>query len=319
MDRRTFILASAAGIGALATGLRAGDAPAWKTKLRKALIRGFPAPAELAALRRAGFDGIETTEWNAAPAAAEQARRTAEEHGLQYHAVLRGWCTFHNPDTAAVAAEVQSVERALETAARVGAGAVLLVPGRLDKLALPKPWEFDVEFDPDTALLRRVTRGDPAPHAAYIEAHNTATVKCREELRRLAPAAGKARVTIAVENVWNNLWVTPDHFAAFVRSVGSPWVQAYLDLGNHVKYAPTEQWVRALGPLITRCHVKDFKLNADGRDGTWADPPGGSVRWPEVRRELDRIGYNGWLTLEGSGHLALDEQARRLDRIIAGT
>jgi hexulose-6-phosphate isomerase len=94
-------------------------------------------------------------------------------------------------------------------------------------------------------------------------------------------------------------------------------VKAYFDIGNHVKYAPPEEWIRALGKLIVKFHVKDFKLNADGHGGTWVHFPEGSVNWPLVREEIDKIGYNGFLTIEEDG-LPLAEFRRRLDLVIAG-
>jgi hexulose-6-phosphate isomerase len=123
---------------------------------------------------------------------------------------------------------------------------------------------------------------------------------------------------VAVENVWNNLWVDPRLAASFVRSVGSPWVQCYFDIGNHVKYSPPETWLRALGKMIVKIHVKDFKLNPDGHGGKFVDIRDGSVDWPSVRREIDRIGYGGWMTIEGSGGLSLEEKSKRLDLIIGG-
>jgi sugar phosphate isomerase/epimerase len=42
----------------------------------------------------------------------------------------------------------------------------------------------------------------------------------------------------------------------------------------------------------------------------------GSVNWPEVRKALDDVGYNGWLTDETG--LGWRELSHRLDRIIAG-
>ena len=85
-----------------------------------------------------------------------------------------------------------------------------------------------------------------------------------------------------------------------------------------LKYAPTVEWVRTLGKLIVKLHVKDFKLNENGQDGKWANIRDGSVDWPLVRRELDKVGYNGWATIEGSGGLSLEEKSKRLDLIIAG-
>jgi len=64
--------------------------------------------------------------------------------------------------------------------------------------------------------------------------------------------------------------------------------------------------------------VKDFKLSEnDPGDGKFVNIRDGSVRWPAVRAALDKIGYNGWLTIEG-GDLSTAENSRRLDLIIAG-
>ena len=137
-------------------------------------------------------------------------------------------------------------------------------------------------------------------------------------MRKLIPTAEKARVIIALENVWNNLWVKPAFARNLVASFDNRWVRSYFDIGNHVKYAPSEEWIRTLGKLIVKCHVKDFKLKSDGHGGDFVDIRNGSVDWPAVRRALDDVGYNGWLTIEGSDGLSLDEQSKRLDLILAG-
>ena len=36
------------------------------------------------------------------------------------------------------------------------------------------------------------------------------------------------------------------------------------------------------------------------------------------RGALDGVGYNGWMTIEGSGGLSLEEKSKRLDLILAG-
>jgi L-ribulose-5-phosphate 3-epimerase len=163
-----------------------------------------------------------------------------------------------------------------------------------------------------------VAAGDNSRYAAYIEAHNQAVDASRKAVEKLIPVAQKTKVIIALENVWNNLWVKPAIFQNFIASFGSPWVQCYFDIGNHVRYAPPEEWIRTLGKLIVKCHVKDFRLNPDGHGGRFVDPRDGSINWPLVREELDKVGYNGWMTIEGSGGLSLEEQSRRLDLIIAG-
>ncbi|MDZ7616863.1 MAG: TIM barrel protein, partial [Patescibacteria group bacterium] len=148
---------------------------------------------------------------------------------------------------------------------------------------------------------------------------NAATDATHKAVEKLIPVAEKAGVVIALENVWNNLWVKPAAFKNLVASFGSPWVQAYFDIGNHVKYAPAEEWIRTLGKLIVRCHVKDFLLNPNGQGGNFVDIRDGSVNWPLVRAELDKLGFDEmWMTIEGSGGLSLEERSKRLDLIAAG-
>jgi hexulose-6-phosphate isomerase len=133
------------------------------------------------------------------------------------------------------------------------------------------------------------------------------------------PTAEKTGVVIALENVWNNLWLTPALFANFIASFDNPWVKCYFDIGNHVKFARPEQWIRTLGKLIVKLHVKDFVIDRNSpRGGKFVDIRDGQVNWPAVRQEIDALGYNGWMTIEGSGGLPLEEQSRRLDLIIAG-
>ena len=95
---------------------------------------------------------------------------------------------------------------------------------------------------------------------------------------------------------------------------------AYYDIGNHVKYGlqPAE-WVRTLGDLIAKCHVKDFRFEdpATKRKGGFVHPRDGHVDWPALRQALGDVGYNGWLTIEDRG-LPPREFHKRLELIIAG-
>jgi len=314
LDRRDFLAAtSAAAAGTLLAGRL--EAAEFKTKLHKSLI-GTPNEETLSKWKAAGFEGIESSVREASPEDAAKARRTAEKLGMRIHSLLRGWMNFNEPSK--VEADVASVVRSIETAGGYGADAILLVPCRLGGVPMPEPWEFDIDFDPKTGHVRLVVQGDNSRYQKYIEAQNYATDSSREAVRKLIPAAEKAKVVIALENVWNNLWVLPELAANFIASFDSPWVKAYFDIGNHVKYARPERWIKALGKQIVKCHVKDFKLNPDGHGGKFVDPRDGSIDWPAVRQALDEVGYNGWMTIEGSEKLPLDERNKRLDLIIAG-
>ncbi len=317
VTRRTFLVGSAAaGVGLAAA--RAGGAAEFKTTLKKALICGKPTEKNLAKLKAAGFDGVETQAADVSPADAEDCRKTAEKTGMKIHSVLRGWMQFNSKDPDKVEATIAKTETALRAAQGYGAGTILLVPCRIGGVKMPDPWEFRLEFDEKNGHLTRVVKGDNEPFKDYIAAHDHATDTTIEAVKKLIPAAEKTGVVIAIENVWNNLWVKPAVFAHLVKLCGSKWVQAYFDIGNHVKYAPPEQFIRSLGPTIAKCHVKDFKLNPDSHGGKFCNIRDGSVNWPVVRGALDAVGYNGWMTIEGSGGLSLEEKSKRLDLILAG-
>jgi len=321
-SRREFLATSTAfaaglgfGLGAVPSRARAAD-PAFKTKLLKALIVNKPAEDELKRLKAAGFDGLEAG--ILPPQEAEGCRKLAEKCGLRIHSVMRGWAEFNSDDPAKVAQTFAVTEDALRAAQAYGADAVLLVPCRISGMKIPAPRQFAIKFNSKTGHLTRVVAGDNAPYADYIKAHNHATDTSRDAIKRLIPLAEKCRVVIALENVWNNLWVQPKVFRNFVASFKSPWVKAYFDIGNHVKYAPSEEWILTLGNLIAKCHAKDFKLaDDDPGAGKFVNIRDGSVRWPAVRGALEKIRYNGWLTIEG-GDLSAQEHSRRLDLIIAG-
>lgn len=319
VSRRSFLKASAAGpllLGA-ATELSAKSASG-KRGWKKALIVGRPAENALAPVKKAGFSGVETRAADLPPDQAAQCRRDADRMDMEIHSVMRGWMNFNSRKKEQVEKSIEKVKASLRAAQGFGAGAVLLVPCRIGGMKMPAPWEFDIEFDRGTGHVEKVVAGDNSPYRDYIEAQNYATDSSREAIKRLIPVAEECGVIIAVENVWNNLWVKPEIFRHFVASFDSKWVQAYFDIGNHVKYAPPQDFIRALGPLIVRCHVKDFKLNPDGHGGKFVDIRDGSVDWPVVMKALDKVGYHGWMTIEGSGGLSAGEKFRRLDLIMAG-
>lgn len=350
VNRREFITASAGlatglGIGTGAVGAQpperqpaaAPRAPAppvsslsFKTKPRKALI-ARPTEDDLKRIRDAGFDGVEGRV--VPPPEAAKLRDVAEKIGLRIHSVLYGWAEFNSPDRSEVERTFAESEEALRTAEAFGADALLLVPCRISGggrrpgaitkspvLRMPRAWEYQIEFNPANGHLTKVVYGDNTPYADYIAAHNHATDASVEWVKRLIPLAEKTKVVIALENVGNNLWVTPDVFRHFVQSFQSPWVKAYYDIGNHVRFAPPEQWILTLGDLLAKIHVKDYLLDPadpDGR-GRPVNIREGSVRWPVLRQALESVNYNGWMTIESNGDIPFEERNRRLDLILAG-
>jgi hexulose-6-phosphate isomerase len=316
LSRRQFLTRAT---GAAAFALCAAPslpAASFRGRIRKAMIVGQVTEAALQPLKEAGFDGVQTTHICAEDEAA-QGRAVAEKLGLRVHSVLRGWMEFNSDDPKKIEDSLEKTRLALRAAKAYGADDILLVPCRIGGMPMPEPWEFDIAFDPHTGHVTRVAAGDNSRFQAYIDAHNHATDTSRAAVEKLIPLAQELKVIIGLENVWNNLWVKPDLFRNFVASFGSPWVMAYFDIGNHVKYAPPQDWIKTLGPLIVKLHVKDFKLNPDGHGGKFVHPRDGSIDWPAVRRALDDVGYVGWASIEDNG-LSLPEFCRRFDLIESG-
>jgi hexulose-6-phosphate isomerase len=316
------------------SGARAQAPPqsslSFKTRQRKALI-ARPTEEELRQMKDAGFDGVEARV--IPPEEAAKIRVVAEKIGMRVHSVLYGWAEFNSPDKSEVDRTFAESQAALRTAEAFGADAVLLVPCRIGPrgggrgrpaqgpaLRMPRAWEFQIEFDPKNGHLTRVVHGDNTPYADYITAHNHATDASTEWVKRLIPLAEKTRVVIALENVSNNLWVKPEIFRHFVQSFQSPWVKAYYDIGNHVRFAAPEEWILTLSDLLAKIHVKDYLLDPadpDGR-GRSVNIREGSVRWPVLRQALESVNYNGWMTIESNGDIPYEERNRRLDLILAG-
>jgi L-ribulose-5-phosphate 3-epimerase len=354
VNRRHFLASSAGvaaglGLNASAPAAQAPTAPsparaprpapappvsslAFTTKPRKALI-AEPTEDDLKRMKDAGFDGVEGRVIPVPQAA--KMREAADKLGMRIHSVLYGWAEFNSPDRSEADRTFAESEAALRTAQAFGAETVLLVPCRIGgqgagprrpgaggpALRMPRPWEFRIEFDAGNGHLTKVVYGDNAPYADYIKAHNHATDASREWVTRLIPTAESTGVVIALENVSNNLWVQPEIFRHFVASFKSPWVKAYYDIGNHVRFAPPEDWILTLGDLIAKIHVKDYLLDPadpDGR-GRSVNIREGSVRWPVLRQALESIKYNGWMTIESNGDIPFEERNRRLDLILAGT
>lgn len=318
-DRRQFLATAGAASLSLLSPV-AGRAATFKTVIKKAKIIGKPEEKALRDLKAAGFDGVEVSYLFDDETEACKARELVEGIGLKVHSVLRGWAEFNSDDAGQVSSSYAVTEKALRTAHWLGAETILLVPCRVGGvgIVMPQPWEFDIEFDEKTGHVSRVVKGDNAPFARYIAAQNKATDTSREQVKKLIPLAEKLNVIIGLENVWNNLWVRPDLYKNFVGSFDHPFVRAYYDVGNHVKYlVPVHDWIHTLGGLIKKIHIKDYALAPDNHSGKFVHPRDGSIDWPKMRQALDDVGYNGWITVEDNG-LPLPEFTARLDKIIAG-
>ena len=291
IDRRAF-LESATALAAVAA-LRPRTAAA-AGGMKKAVYISM-LPKELGYRERfqmakdVGFEGIEIgtiTE----PAVAAEIKEASAKTGLEIHSVMNAdhWkYPLSSADPEVVAKSVAGMETSLRNAKLWGADSVLLVP----------------------AVVNAET--------PYKDAWTRSQTVIRE---RILPLAQELKVVIGMEEVWNKFLLSPLEMARYVDEFASPYVKAYFDVGNMLFYGYPQDWVRTLGKRIHRVHIKDFKLDRGKGKFDWVNIGEGDVDWPEVRKALGEVGYDGWVTteIEGGDAAYLKDVVARFDRFLAG-
>ena len=193
-------------------------------------------------------------------------RKHADKLGVEISSVGcgLGWKYPMSSLDAGVRQQGQAVTaRALQIAAWLGAGSVLVVPGVVDAQT---PYDIGLE----NAL---------------------------NSVQNLVADAERLKVTVAIENVWNKFLLSPIEMRGFIDHCESEFVGAYFDTGNVLVCGYPEQWIRILGRRIRAIHAKDFR-NAVGNIQGFAMLLEGDVNWPEVVAALRDVGYDGPLVAE---------------------
>jgi len=289
MERRSFL--KYAATATIATGLLGRSIPVQAgqqgTKMRKALQFGM-LPKNLSnaekfkLAKECGFEGIEGSPMEDLTVA-EEMGKMARDAGVPIHSIVYGgWgAPLSDPNPEVQEKGLSGMRMALTSAKAFGCDTVLLVP----------------------AIVTETV--------GYGEAYE----RSQKNIRKLLPMAEKLGVVIAVENVWNKFLLSPLEFARYVDEFESPWLKAYFDVGNVIIYGYAQDWIRTLGKRIVKIHLKDFK-----RKGyEWTNLLEGDVNFKQVRRALDEVGYDGFLTpeLRGGDKAYLTDLSERIDRILA--
>ena len=169
-------------------------------------------------------------------------------------------------------------------------------------------------YGSDTVL--HVVRADP--EAAFMDNYKST----QELIRSAIPHAEKKRVKICVENVWATFLIEPLTMARYIDEIGSPWVKAYFDVGNVMRWGWPQHWIEVLGKRVEKIHIKEYSLKIAMKEGMGKGfdlPIGqGDINWKRVREELKKIGFQSWATAEvrGGDRKRLAEISAEMDRVL---
>ncbi len=250
------------------------------------LPRTMPVLDRFKLAREAGFEEIECPT-TPDKAEAEEILAASIQSKLRIHSVMNAehWRSpLSSGDSAVVDKSIQGMETSLRNAALWKADSVLLVPAVVN------------------------------PETTYADAWE----RSQRQIRKLIPLAQESKAFIGVENVWNKFLLSPLEFARYVDEFQTPWVRAYLDVGNMVLTGYPQDWIRTMGKRIAKVHIKDFSFKQ--RVATFTPLFEGEIDWAAVRKAFAEVGYAGTATVElsaGDGEY-LKEVSRRFDRILNG-
>ncbi len=230
--------------------------------------------------KEAGFDGVEVAldevgelSLTSTEADVKKVKAAADKAGIELYSVASGlyWKYSLSSDDEKMREKAKEcVRKQLQVASWLGCDTILIVPGAVSVSFAPELGitDYDVVYERSLAAVKELSKD-----------------------------AERLKVSIGLENVWNNFLLSPLEMRDFIDKVGSRYVGSYFDVGNVVFSGYPEQWIKILGNRIKKVHFKDYRRSVGSLDG-FVDLLAGEVDWKAVKAAFDKIGYDGWVTGE---------------------
>jgi L-ribulose-5-phosphate 3-epimerase len=300
ITRRSALMASVAGAAASVVSSGEANAQAGPADLRRASPKrytmkksinlwAFPYPQRMSLreclqlAKDSGFDGIELNfdlDNDLSPKTSSDGYRTIRKAAEEIGIAISGVCSFLYWPYSLTDSDPERRQRALELARMMIDAAHELGTENLLTIAGSTyiPWIPDREPVPIDVCDRRA----------------------REAIGRLLPLAEKQGVSLNIENIcFNGYLTTPGEMNTFVDSFGSTHVQVHFDTGNVMLFQFPEHWIPILGRRIKNVHFKEFsKKGTDHSLESFRTLLDGTTQWPAVMEAFEQVGYNGFVTFE---------------------
>lgn len=261
-------------------------------------IWSFPADMSITdcmkLAKKAGFEGIELAlalEGSLSLQSSDDEilsyKQEAQKIGITINSLATGlfWQFSLTSDREDIREKAKAVvRREVEVGALLGVDCVLVCPGTVG-----------VDFNPDEV----VPDADKIEFFAGSEVidYDVAYDRAQAALRELAPFAQQRGIVLGIENIWSKFLLSPLEMRNFIDEIGSPYVQAFLDVGNMLLFGYPQHWIKILGSRIKKVHFKDFRRGSAQLSG-FVDLLTGDVQWDKVVQALMDVGYQGWINAE---------------------
>lgn len=297
MKRKEFLkISGAAAIGSMVSPeLIASSIPvAKKLKIKKSLKFGMikedlSVLDKFKLLKDIGFDGVELDSPNKLDK--KDILEARDKTGLEIPGTVNSvhWTSpLSDPDPKVRAKCVESMKSALRDTKEYGGNTVLLVPGVVNE------------------------------NISYDDAYT----RSQEEIRKILPVAEETGIKIAIENVWNNMLISPLEAARYIDEFDNEMIGWYFDVGNIIRYGWPEHWIKILDKRILKLDIKEYSRVKQKEEGIWAGfdvkLTDGDCNWPVVMKALEKINYSGgWGSAEvpGGDRKRLQDISDRMDKI----
>jgi sugar phosphate isomerase/epimerase len=130
-----------------------------------------------------------------------------------------------------------------------------------------------------------------------------------DEIMPCVEVAEKLEIALLIEPEPGLMIETFEQYLEFADRLDSPWVGLNFDIGHaFCMQQEPQEWVARMAPHTKHYHLEDI---ASTRKHAHLIPGRGAIDIPAVLREIEKSGYQGWITVELYPYIENPDEAGR--------